>query len=134
MWTAAERRGAALIVLLLVLGAGRDLWRASHPVMAPPVPGPGSRGTGPEPGTGPIPDTTGSRADPSPVRALDLNRATAGELEALPGIGPVLAGRIVEHRRVHGAFRSPDELLAVRGIGPRLLDRLRARVRTDSLP
>ncbi|HEV2105361.1 MAG TPA: helix-hairpin-helix domain-containing protein [Candidatus Eisenbacteria bacterium] len=43
----------------------------------------------------------------------------------MPGIGPVLARRIVEHRREHGPFRSPEELRAVRGIGPKLYARLR---------
>ncbi|MEY4070688.1 MAG: hypothetical protein RL721_1302, partial [Candidatus Eisenbacteria bacterium] len=55
--------------------------------------------------------------------------ASAAELDALPGIGPVLAARIVAHRDRHGPFRSPDELLAVPGIGPRLLERIRPRLR-----
>jgi len=61
-------------------------------------------------------------------RLLDLNTATAAELEALPGIGPVLAQRIVEHRTRRGAFRRLDDLLQVKGVGPRLLEGLRARV------
>lgn len=60
---------------------------------------------------------------------LDLNTATAAELEALPGIGPATAQAIVEHRRRHGRFRSVEELLAVRGIGPAKLAQLRGRVR-----
>ncbi|MCE9626800.1 MAG: helix-hairpin-helix domain-containing protein [Candidatus Eisenbacteria bacterium] len=59
---------------------------------------------------------------------MDLNRADARALDALPGIGPVLAQRIVEHRQRHGPFRRIDELLAVPGIGPRLLERLRPRL------
>jgi competence protein ComEA len=67
---------------------------------------------------------------PPTARArLDLNTATAAELDALPGIGPVLAARIVEHRRLHGAFRSVEELRSVPGIGPRLLARLRPSLR-----
>ena len=69
-------------------------------------------------------------ADAAPA-AVDLNRATARELEKLPGVGPVLAGRIVAHRQRYGPFRQPEELLAVRGIGPRLLERLRPHVRVD---
>jgi competence protein ComEA len=61
-------------------------------------------------------------------RVLDLNAATAADLEALPGIGPVLARRIVEHRAQRGAFRRLDDLLQVKGVGPRLLEGLRARV------
>jgi competence protein ComEA len=59
---------------------------------------------------------------------LDLNLASPGELEGLPGIGPALAARIVELRRLRGSFRSVDDLLAVRGIGPVTLERLRPRV------
>jgi competence ComEA-like helix-hairpin-helix protein len=60
---------------------------------------------------------------------LDPNLASAAELEALPGIGPALARRIVEDRAANGPFRTPDDLLRVRGIGPRLLDRIRPNLR-----
>ncbi len=60
---------------------------------------------------------------------LDLNRASAAELQALPGIGPALAGRIVEHRARAGRLRSVDDLLDVSGIGPVTLERLRPLVR-----
>ena len=68
------------------------------------------------------------RPDSSSASVIDLNRAGVAELDALPGIGPVLARRIVEFRRQHGAFRRVEELRAVRGVGPRLLERLRPRV------
>jgi len=54
-----------------------------------------------------------------------INAATQSELEALPGIGPVLAGRIIEHREQFGAFASLEDLDAVSGIGESLLARLR---------
>lgn len=60
--------------------------------------------------------------------AVDLNRATATELERLHGIGPALAARIVELRAERGGFGSVEELLEVRGIGPKTLERFRARV------
>jgi competence protein ComEA len=59
---------------------------------------------------------------------VDLNRAGEAELIALPGIGPALAGRILAERERRGRFRSVDELLEVRGIGPATLERLRERV------
>jgi len=59
---------------------------------------------------------------------LDLNTATAQELEALPGIGPVLARRIVEYRDRYGPFQKVEDLLAVRGIGPVLLEKIRPYV------
>lgn len=61
---------------------------------------------------------------------VDVNRAGAGELEALPGIGPVLAQRIVADREERGPFASVDDLQRVRGIGPSLLADLRDRVTT----
>lgn len=59
---------------------------------------------------------------------VDLNTATEVELQALRGIGPALARRIVQSRTAWGGFTGPEALLAVSGIGPRLLERLRNRV------
>lgn len=90
---------------------------------------------GPAPAAG---RDTAAASDRSPeARApgrIDVNRAGASELDALPGIGPVLARRIVEYRRQHGPFRSVEELRAVRGLGPRLLERLRPRVSVGDRP
>ncbi len=62
----------------------------------------------------------------TPVPRLDVNAADAGELAAaLPGIGAVKAAAIVAHREAHGPFESPEALLAVKGIGPKTLERLR---------
>ncbi len=60
---------------------------------------------------------------PPPVRT-NLNTATSEQLQRLPRIGPALAGRIVEYRRVHGRFGSAGELTEVRGIGDRTMERL----------
>ncbi|MDJ0792034.1 MAG: ComEA family DNA-binding protein [Acidimicrobiia bacterium] len=56
---------------------------------------------------------------------IDLNRATAQALQALPGVGPVLAQRIVDHRQVHGPFDSVEDLLDVAGIGEAKLASMR---------
>lgn len=56
---------------------------------------------------------------------LGLNRATATELERLPGIGPALAARIIAWRDSAGGFRTLDDLAKVRGIGPATLARLK---------
>lgn len=55
---------------------------------------------------------------------LDLNTATAAQLEALPGIGPALAERILARRAAHGRFRAPSELDDVPGIGKKALERI----------
>ena len=55
---------------------------------------------------------------------INLNRATAAELEALPRIGPKIAGRILAYREAHGPFQRVQDLTDVRGIGEKTLARL----------
>lgn len=62
------------------------------------------------------------------VRLIDVNTADLAELDLLPGIGPALGQRIIDHRNEHGPFPSIDALQRVRGIGPRTLDKLRPLV------
>ncbi len=62
------------------------------------------------------------------ARQVDLNHATLSDLEALPGIGPKLAQRVIEHRDEKGPFRSVDDLRHVKGIGRKKFDRLRPHV------
>jgi competence protein ComEA len=66
----------------------------------------------------------------APARAgpVHLNTATVEELDALPGVGPVTAQKIIEFRQENGAFASVDELDAVPGIGPARLEELRKLV------
>ncbi len=66
---------------------------------------------------------------PDAVGPVDINAAPAAQLVQLPGIGPVLAERIVTFRTENGPFRSLDQLLEVPGIGPAILDDLDGRVR-----
>ena len=59
----------------------------------------------------------------------DLNTATLEQLDALPGIGPVLAQRVLDWRAEHGRFASVDQLREVSGIGEAIYARLEAEVR-----
>ena len=59
---------------------------------------------------------------------VNINTATAEELQTLPRIGPAMAQRIIAWREAHGGFRSVDELDAVPGIGPSMLENLRPLV------
>ncbi|MCS6976668.1 MAG: ComEA family DNA-binding protein [Gemmatales bacterium] len=63
---------------------------------------------------------------------VDLNQAGTEELQRLPGIGPTLAARIVAHRAAEGPFHSVGDLLRVRGIGPKTLEKIRPYVRVGS--
>lgn len=60
---------------------------------------------------------------------ININRATAGELDALPGIGPVLASRIIDYRKANGPFISVDDLQKVSGIGSAKFAQFKSKVR-----
>ena len=59
-----------------------------------------------------------------PAGSINLNTATASELQRLPRIGPKMAARILAHREAHGPFRRVQDLVQVRGIGTKTLARL----------
>jgi competence protein ComEA len=96
--------------------------RASAFVSAPP-PAPGRAATDSTPSL-----ASRSASDSAPVA---INRASGAELQRLPGVGPVLAGRILAHRDAHGPFRNLADLRGVRGIGPQRCERLAPHVRFD---
>lgn len=80
------------------------------------------------------PSPSPAESAPSPAKSagrelLDLNRAGLRDLEALPGIGPALARRIVSYREERGPFRSTEQLVEVAGIGPARLRQLAGLVR-----
>ena len=73
---------------------------------------------------------TPSGGGATPVGAVvDLNAATLSDLDALPGVGPVMAGRIVDWRTAHGRFTTVDQLREISGIGARTFERLKPHVR-----
>ena len=137
-WTPRERRTAALLAVVWIAGAvsgwtglDRSLAAAAERLLHPPRPsvaelaarvGPGD----PRPGW--YAAALALRAEEelagSGPGTIDPNTAGRAEWDRLPGIGPVTAIGIVEHRATHGPFRGPDDLLEVRGIGPRTLEKL----------
>jgi competence protein ComEA len=84
---------------------------------------------GPGPGAAGSSGTAGSAAGAAPAAPVSLNSATPDQLDALPGVGPVLAQHILDYRTQHGGFRSVDELREVNGIGDRRFADLRNLVR-----
>ena len=60
---------------------------------------------------------------------ININRATARQLDALDGIGPVIAQRIIDYRKIHGSFLSIDDLQKVSGIGAAKFAQIKAKVR-----
>lgn len=91
---------------------------------AAPAPPPATAVT-PSP-TAPVP--TPGAAQAVAAAPIDINRASAAELETLPGIGPALAQRILDHRTANGPFLSVDGLEDVQGISARMVEELRPLV------
>jgi competence protein ComEA len=109
--TASARPASVNLARLLVDGEQLVVQRrGSQPLTAAPGP-PGEVGS--------------AGATPAPSAPVDLNSATLAALDGLPGIGPVLAQRILDWRTAHGRFSSVDELGEVSGIGEATLADLR---------
>ena len=118
---------ASIEDLTRVPGIGARSLERLRPHLLVASPGSGFRAVGAEGGGAgrtPGSDLSGT-LDPAPaVEPVDLNRATASELRALPGIGPVTAGRIVAFREENGRFARVEDLMEVAGVGPKTLERL----------
>lgn len=142
LYSAPQLRLLILLALILLVGLGVREWRAGFPDAAerferfdreaPLEPLlPESRAPGPAAGSsegaaapsGTAPTAAGVPA--LPAEPVDVNRADAGRLGRLPGVGPGLAQRIVEERERRGRFASPEELRYVLGMGPKKLAAIR---------
>jgi competence protein ComEA len=86
-------------------------------------PAPGSAAAGGGAGGAPGAGATATAA------VVDLNTATAEQLETLDGVGPATSAKILQYRTEHGPFRSVDDLEQIAGIGPKKLAAMRPRVR-----
>jgi competence ComEA-like helix-hairpin-helix protein len=137
LYSLPQLRLLILLALTLLVGLGVREWRAGFPDAALRLERfdrdePAAALVGETPGT-PMPPPPPARAtppapaapDPSPLKPLDVNRAAAAELAALPGVGPGLAQRIVEERERRGRFDSPEALRYVLGMGPKKLAAIR---------
>ena len=75
------------------------------------------------------PQSAGSRgAKPALTAAININTASATDLEKLPGIGAKTAGRIIEYRQKNGPFKKVEELMNVRGVGEKNFLKLRTQI------
>jgi comEA protein len=74
------------------------------------------------------------QANPTKVKneLIDINRADVNELMRLNGIGPTKAQAIVKYREQHGPFRSKEEILEVKGIGPATFDKMKDKITLET--
>jgi competence protein ComEA len=75
------------------------------------------------------PSSAASISHPQNEERIDINTASVEELQRLPGIGPALASRIVEHRRRHGLFKRPQDIVIVRGMSAKHYRRIAHLIR-----
>jgi competence protein ComEA len=75
------------------------------------------------------PSAAASISRPQNEERIDINTASVEELRRLPGVGPVVASRIVEHRRKHGPFKRPQDVIIVRGMSAKLYRRIAHLIR-----
>ncbi len=118
--TRDERAVIAFLTVVLAVGSIVLGVRKVNPALLPDL-GP----SGVEPGSAASRNEVTPDAPRGPVA---INTATVDELVALPGIGPVKAAAIVEHRDREGPFESLEALVEVRGIGPATLESIRSEV------
>jgi len=150
-FTPTERAVALTLVGAFLVGLGLKLYRSEGPAAgqfdystpdsifaarsaAPAAAVAGTDSTGTDRSADGSDDTAGLRSGSSgtrgslrqtlPAQMVDLNRATKQELMTLPGVGEVIAERILVYREEHGAFAAVKDLLKVKGIGKKKLERI----------
>src|SRR5208283_1245523 len=69
-----------------------------------------------------------------PAHPVNLNTASREELQLVPGIGPSTADKILQMRKSYGAFKSVDDLLAIKGIGPKRMEKMRKYLTVGKAP
>ena len=118
-FTPQETKALIFLLSALLIGSGITLYKRSHLQFAPEL-------------TMVKPDVVLDEGPkekypviPSSARTkINVNQASASELERVPGLGPKLSRRIVEFREANGAFQKLEDLIKVQGIGPKSLEKI----------
>jgi competence protein ComEA len=127
---------AAALNLAAPLQDGERIWVPAkvkaEPLADPPAP---EKAAGPAVQVAPTaPAETEPPPAPTPEYPININTATQAELESLPGIGPVIAGRIIAYRNEHGPFTRIEEIENVSGIGPKTFEKIKDLIAVTGNP
>lgn len=143
MPTSSERKALWFFAFVALSGSGVRLWKVRRPEPPPHtvaaldrqiVRVDSARSARATKRSGSRGSRTAKPEPPTPSFPVDLDRATAAELDALPGIGPALAQRIIANRDSAGSFGRIEAICDVRGIGPAVAARLRPLVTFSGPP
>ena len=97
---------------------GQQVYVPARGARPPPQPTPGMAGVSP----------SGGAKETVAGGFIDINTASASELEALPGIGPTYAQRVIAYRQTNGPFSDPADIMRVKGIGPACFNRIKDQI------
>ncbi|HEV2196691.1 MAG TPA: helix-hairpin-helix domain-containing protein [Candidatus Acidoferrum sp.] len=81
-----------------------------------------------------LPATANGGKKKPPTKPVNINTATSEELQQVPGIGPATAQKILQMRKSYGPFKSVNDLLAIRGLGEKRLDKMRKYLTVGKTP
>jgi len=120
-FTPQEIKAVIFLLVTLIIGGGITLYKRNHPDFAPEL----ILDTAERKDSNLIQKIAYPSKKPEIKDKININEATAKELELLPGIGPVLARRILSLRASKGGFKKVEDLLEVNGIGSKKLQKLK---------
>jgi comEA protein len=124
-FTSQETKVLILLLAALVMGTGLTWYKRTHPKFAPELILQRNQ-------TISLPQSPGNPKNRPDARTLNINQATAEELQLLSGIGPSLSRRIVEYRETGGGFRRIEDIMQVKGIGPNIFERIKDRITVEA--
>ncbi len=124
-FTPQETKALIFLVAALLVGTGLTLYKRTHPQFAPELVPLGREAV--------VSTNAQEQSDPvADARLLNINQATAEELQLLPGLGPSLSRRVVSYREAHGGYAKIEDIMQVDGIGPKTFQRIRDCISVDA--